>query len=421
MAQRKAITTAQAKAWTKATKAEKAAILDAVVQVTGWHRDHARKMLRRAATGQMPGPRKPREAIRRYDTHVTEALVRCWAMLDGIASKRLAAALPRLLAALERLDRLDMSVEVRDQLLAMSPATMDRHLQPYRTGLIAAKGIAHTKPGSLLKSSIPLKTWAEWNDTEPGFIEIDLVGHEGGDNNGAFHYSLNATDIATGWTETCTVKSKGERIVAAGLDQLINRFPFLILGIHSDNGSEFINHHLARYCELRQITFTRGRPSHSNDQAHIEQKNWSIVRRAVGYWRYDTAHELDLLNHLWPAWNTRNNLLMPSQKLISKTRTGAKVTKHHDTATTPADRLLRDHPDTLTTNELASLHHQIDTIDPIALGDHTALIQGNLLDLAKRRGTVQRRTKRNHVYLSRTKLNKRASSDESTTQTKRAS
>ena len=421
MAQRKAITTAQAKAWTKATKAEKAAILDAVVQVTGWHRDHARKMLRRAATGQMPGPRKPREAIRRYDTHVTEALVRCWAMLDGIASKRLAAALPRLLAALERLDRLDMSVEVRDQLLAMSPATMDRHLQPYRQGLIAANGIAHTKPGSLLKSSIPLKTWAEWNDTEPGFIEIDLVGHEGGDNNGTFHYSLNATDIATGWTETCTVRSKGERIVAAGLDQLIGRFPFLILGIHSDNGSEFINHHLARYCELRQITFTRGRPSHSNDQAHIEQKNWSIVRRAVGYWRYDTAHELDLLNHLWPAWNTRNNLLMPSQKLISKTRTGAKVTKHHDTATTPADRLLRDHPDTLTTNELASLHHQIDTIDPIALGDHTDLIQGNLLDLAKRRGTVQRRTKRNHVYLSRTKLNKRASSDESTTQTKRAS
>ena len=421
MAQRKAITTAQAKAWTKATKTEKAAILDAVVQVTGWHRDHARKMLRRAAAGDPPTPRTPREPVRRYNADVTQALVRCWAMLDGIASKRLAAALPRLLAALERLDRLDMSTQVRDQLLDMSPATMDRHLQPYRQGLIAVKGIAHTKPGSLLKSSIPLKTWAEWNDTEPGFIEIDLVGHEGGDNNGTFHYSLNATDIATGWTETCTVRSKGERIVAAGLDQLIGRFPFLILGIHSDNGSEFINHHLSRYCNLRQITFTRGRPSHSNDQAHIEQKNWSIVRRAVGYWRYDTAHELDLLNHLWPAWNTRNNLLMPSQKLISKTRTGAKVTKHHDTATTPADRLLRDHPDTLTTNELASLHHQIDTIDPIALGDHTALIQGNLLDLAKRRGTVQRRTKRNHVYLSRTKLNKRASSDESTTQTKRAS
>lgn len=420
MAQRKAITTAQAKAWPKATKTEKAAILDAVVQVTGWHRDHARKMLRRAAAGDPPTPRAPREPVRRYNAEVTDALVRCWALLDGIATKRLAPALPGLLSALERIGRLEMSPEIKQQLLAMSPATMDRHLQPYRQGLIAAKGIAHTKPGSLLKSSIPLKTWAEWNDTEPGFIEIDLVGHEGGDNNGAFHYSLNATDIATGWTETCTVKSKGERIVATGIDNLIDRFPFLVLGIHSDNGSEFINHHLARYCELRQITFTRGRPAHSNDQAHIEQKNWSIVRRAVGYWRYDTAHELDLLNHLWPAWNTRNNLLMPSQKLISKTRHGAKVTKRHDTATTPADRLLRDHPDTLTPAEHAALHHRLTTVDPIELGDQIALIQGNLLELAKRRGAIQRRAKRNHVYLSRTKIT-RASSDESTTKTKRAS
>lgn len=420
MAQRKAITVAQARAWPKATKAEKAAILDAVVQVTGWHRDHARKMLRRAAAGQTSAPRRTREPVRRYNADVTDALVRCWVLLDGIAAKRLAPALPRLLTALERVDRLGMSAEVKQQLLAMSPATMDRHLRPYRQGLIATTGIAHTKPGSLLKSSIPLKTWAEWNDTQPGFIEIDLVGHEGGDNNGAFHYSLNATDVATGWTETCTVKSKGERIVAAGLDNLIGRFPFLILGIHSDNGSEFINHHLARYCELRQLTFTRGRPSHSNDQAHIEQKNWSIVRRAIGYWRYDTARELDLLNQLWPAWNNRNNLLMPSQKLISKTRTGAKVTKKHDTAATPAERLLRDHPDALDTHERAALETRLTTVDPITLGEHIDLIQRNLLELAKRRGTVQRRAKRNHVYLSRTKIT-RASSDESTNPTKRAS
>ena len=420
MAQRKAITAAQAKSWPKATKGEKAAILDAVVQVTGWHRDHARKMLRRAAVGDLPGPRSPREPVRRYDTEVTQALVRCWALLDGITAKRLAPALPQLLAALETHDQLGMSAGVRDLLLAMSPATMDRHLKPYRTGLIS-KGIAHTKPGSLLKSSIPLKTWAEWNDTEAGFIEIDLVGHEGGDNNGAFHYSLNATDIATGWTETCTVGSKGERIVAVGLDNLITRFPFLILGIHSDNGSEFINHHLARYCALRQISFTRGRPAHSNDQAHIEQKNWSIVRRAVGYYRYDTARELNLLNQLWPAWNDRNNLLTPSMKLISKTRTGARVTKKHDRATTPAERLLRDHPSALTPQERQALQTRLDTIDPIALGEHIALTQANLLELAKRRGAVQRRAKNNHVYLSRTKLNKRASSDEATNQNKRAS
>lgn len=420
MAQRRAITTTQAKRWAKATKTEKAGILDAVVQVTGWHRDHARKMLRRAAAGQTPTPRPPRDPARRYDTEVTDALVRCWALLDGIASKRLAAALPRLLTALDHLDRLEMTIEVKEQLLTMSPATMDRHLKPYRQGLIATHGIAHTKPGSLLKSSIPLKTWAQWNDTEPGFIEIDLVGHEGGDNNGAFHYSLNATDVATGWTETCTVRSKGERIVAAGLENLIGRFPFLILGIHSDNGSEFINNHLAKLCELRHLTFTRGRPSHSNDQAHIEQKNWSIVRRAVGYFRYDTTRELDLLNQLWPAHNDRNNLLMPSQKLISKTRTGAKVTKKHDRATTPAERLLRDHPDALDTHERAALETRLVTVDPIALGEHIDLTQRNLLELAKRRGAVQRRAKRNHVYLSRTKIT-RASSDESTTQTKRAS
>lgn len=421
MAQRRAITTGQARKWGKATKTEKAEILDAVVQVTGWHRDHARKMLRKAAAGQMPAPRKKREPVYRYSAETTKALVRCWALLDGITAKRLHPALPRLLTALERTGQLNMTSQVTTELLAMSPATIDRRLQPYRDGLIATKGLAHTKPGSMLKSSIPMKTWAEWNDTEPGFIEIDLVGHEGGDNNGAFHYSLNATDIATGWSETCTVRSKGERIVTAGLDNLINRFPFLILGIHSDNGSEFINHHLARYCTLRHITFTRGRPSHSNDQAHIEQKNWSIVRRAVGYWRYDTPRELDLLNQLWPAHNDRNNLLMPSQKLVSKTRDGAKVTKKHDTATTPAERLLRDHPHTLSQTEHAALQTRLDTLNPVALSDHIALTQANLLELARRRGAVQRRAKRNHVYLSRNKLNKRASSHEATTHTKRAS
>ena len=421
MAQRKAITTAQAKAWPKATKTEKAAILDAVVRVTGWHRDHARKMLRRAATGTPPTPRTPTQRRRLYNTEVTEALVRCWVLLDGIAAKRLAPGIPELLNALERRGQLQMSTEVRNQLLSMSPATMDRHLAPYRQGLITPKGMAHTKPGSLLKSSIPLKTWAQWNDAEPGFIEIDLVGHEGGDNNGQFHFSLDATDVATGWTETCTVRSKGERIVATGLDTLIHRFPFLILGIHSDNGSEFINHHLARYCARHHITFTRGRPSRSNDQAHVEQKNWSIVRRAVGYYRYDTPRELALLNELWPAHNARNNLLMPSQKLISKTRIGAKVTKRHDTATTPAQRLLRDHPQVLDPSELTALRTRLDTVDPIELADQITMIQANLIELAKRRGQLQRRAKRNHTYLARTKLNKRASTDEATTPTKRAS
>ena len=200
----------------------------------------------------------------------------------------------------------------------MSPATIDRRLAPHRQGLVAGKGLSHTRPGSLLKTSIPLKTWAEWNDTIPGIIQIDLVGHEGGDNNGHFHYTLDATDVATGWTETITITSKGERIVASALEQLRLRFPFHIAGIHSDNGSEFINHHLLRWTTNNQISFSRGRASHSNDQAHIEQKNWSIVRRNVGYYRYDTPRELDLLNQLWPLVSIQTNLFLPQQRLISK-------------------------------------------------------------------------------------------------------
>ncbi|MFW6600326.1 integrase catalytic domain-containing protein, partial [Propionibacteriaceae bacterium Y2011] len=244
MAARRAITQAQVAKWPKATRAEKTEILDAVCQVTGWHRDHARKAIRTlvADPGAASRPRKRRAPARTYDDDVTALLVQCWSALDGPAGKRLHAVLPEVVANMARHGRLTgVDDGVVDQLLGMSAATMDRRLAPARQGLVAGKGISHTRPGSMLKSSIPLKTWAEWNDTEPGFIQIDLVGHEGGDNNGDFHYSLDATDVATGWTETITVRSKGERIVAAGLEQLWLRFPFHIAGVHSDNGSEFIN------------------------------------------------------------------------------------------------------------------------------------------------------------------------------------
>lgn len=311
-----------------------------------------------------------------------------------------------------------------DALLSMSPATIDRRLKAHRVGLIAAKGRSLTRPGSLLKASIPLKTWHEWDDTTPGFLEIDLVGHEGGDNNGEFHYTLDATDVATGWTEAITVKSKGERTVSAALTHLQVRFPFAVLGIHADNGSEFINHHLLKWCTDRQITFTRGRPAHSNDQAHVEQKNWTHVRHTVGYHRYDTARELSLLNELWPLHAQLTNLFLPQQKLLSKTRTGARVVKKYDRAATPATRLQRDHPDLLTTQDARDLTHQIHTLNPAALARRIAAVQASLTELARRRGTTARRAKTNAVYLSKTKITpppKRAPHNESTTQPKRAS
>lgn len=301
MAQRKAITQAQLAKWPKATKAEKSAILDAVCAVTGWHRDHSRKAIRTALADRAcggPTPRPPAVPRHTYSEEAVGLLQQCWVVLDGPTGKRLRPALPEVIDNLSAHGHLaGVAPAVVDQVLAMSAATIDRRLAGARTGLVA-KTISHTRPGSMLKSSIPMKTWREWDDTVPGFIQIDLVGHEGGDNNGAFFFSLDATDVATGWTETVTVRSKGERIVAAGLEELRLRFPFHVGGIHSDNGSEFINHHLARWCAARQLTFTRGRASHKNDQAHVEQKNWSVVRRAVGYFRYDTRRELDLLNQL---------------------------------------------------------------------------------------------------------------------------
>lgn len=420
LSQRRAITKAQLAKWPKATRTEKGVILDAVCQITGWHRDHARKAIRKALAEASAGPtpRREREPIHRYGPAAIEVLTTCWAALDGPCGKRLQPAIEDTLDNLARHGHLaGVDPVVIEQVRAMSAATMDRRLAPARTGLVAGKGLAHTRPGSLLKTSIPLKTWQEWDDTIPGFLQIDLVGHEGGDNNGQFHYSLDATDIATGWTETITVRSKGERIVAEALDKLRLRFPFHVAGIHSDNGSEFINHHLLRWCHTREITFSRGRAAHSNDQPHIEQKNWSVVRRSVGYHRYDTARELALLNQLWPLVSQQVNLFLPQQKLISKTRQGARVTKRYDRAATPLDRLERSFADMVDPHDrdrLQALHHDIDLI---GLKHSIADIQANLLELARRRGQVERRAKTNHVYLSKAKMGtrKRASPDESTT------
>ena len=424
LAARRQVTKAQVDRYRTGTKAEKAQVLDAVTLVTGWHRDHARKVLRRELAGGAVQPRTPRAPIYRYDPVLVEALVRCWVTLGGPSGKILHPGLPALVPVLRAHHELVVDDAQADLLLAMSPATIDRRLKPYRVGLVAGKGRSMTRPGSLLKSSIPLKTWHEWDDTTPGFIEIDLVSHDGGDNNGHFAYTLDATDIATGWTEAITVRSKGERIVSAGLQHLMIRFPFAVLGIHSDNGSEFINHHLLKWCTDRQITFTRGRPNHKNDQAHVEQKNWTEVRQSAGYYRYDTPHELDLLNQMWPIQSQLRNVFRPQQKLTSKTRRGAKVTKPYDQAATPLTRLTRDHPGLLDPHDHKALTAILTTANPAQLRRDMDLIQANLLELARRRGIIATRRKANATYLNKTKISStptRASSGESTTPATRAS
>ncbi len=415
LAVRRQITKAMIKKYRKATKVEKSAILDHLGEVNGWHRDHARKALRlaMAAPPGPPVPRRPREPVLAYGPEIIEALRKVWAVLDGPTGKRLAPAMPALVGSLRRHGELDITDQIAAQLVAMSAATIDRRLATDRAELTTRRGRSLTKPGSLLKSQIPMRTWADWDNNIPGFLEVDLVGHDGGDLNGQFCHTLTCTDIATGWTENRTVRNKAAKWVFAALVELQAQFPFRVLGIDSDNGSEFINHHLLAWCLDNQITFTRSRPNNSNDGAHVEQKNWAVARRTAGYWRYETPGEMAVLNQIWTTLSPLTNLFTPQQKLLTKTRVGAKVTKTYDTAKTPHQRLL-DHPDQLDDIDAKMLTKQIETTNPAELRRQIGDLQGDLINKVKHQN-IARRGKQNQVYLSRAK------SDESTTNRTRAS
>ena len=275
-----------------------------------------------------------------------------------------------------------------------------------------ARGRSHTKPGSLLKDSIPIRTWAEWDDAVAGFVEIDLVGHEGGNTCGEHCYTLTVTDIATGWTENRSVRNKAEKWLFEALMQIRAAFPFPIIGIDSDNGSEFINWHLLRWCEQNQITFTRSRSGNSNDGAHVEQKNWAVVRTVVGYHRYDTAAELLLLNEIWLLQSLMTNYFCPQQKLISKIRNGAKVTKKYDQATTPHRRA--DRHEVVATEDKNILADTYRDLNPAAIQRQIQALSEQLLVITTGKSgpgpkpPTQPRTRR-------------ASTDESTMQASRAS
>jgi Integrase core domain len=410
MGQRQAVTKTIATRYRRASKPEKGRILDELCATTGWHRNHARKAL--AAAGKGPRPvfvRSPRTPV--YGPDVVAGLRLCWAVLGAPTGKRLKPVMADLVPRLRRFDELVVSDEIAALLLSMSAATMDRKLAPSRAEM-RLRGRSHTKPGSLLKDQIPIRTWAEWDDAVPGFVEIDLVGHEGGNAVGDHAYTLTVTDIATGWTENRSVPNKARKWVVAALESIVVVMPFPLLGIDSDNGSEFINHHLLDWCEKRQVTFTRSRPGNSNDGAHVEQKNWAVVRTVVGYHRYDTEAELLLLNKIWLLQSLVTNYFLPQQKLIKKVRQGAKVTKTYDKPLTPHARAAA-HPG-VSTEDKTIMQDVLDGLNPAAIQRQIQALTAELLTLttskaaATQKPTVQPRSRR-------------ASVDESTNPATRAS
>jgi len=289
---------------------------------------------------------------------------------------------------LRRDGELDLTDAEAALLVRISAATIDRRLGPERFKMMS-RGRSHTKPGTLLKSQIPIRTWAEWDDAVPGFVEIDLVGHEGGNASGEHCFTLTVTDIATGWTVNRSVRNKAEKWVFEALQHVMGVFPFPIIGIDSDNGSEFINHHLFDYCKANEITFTRSRAGHSNDGAHVEQKNWTHVRELVGYLRYDTATELAKLNEIWELDRVFTNYLLPQQKLVFKQRNGAKVTKRYDTATTPHQRAVTR--DDIAKRPIMGMNAEFTRLKPAALSRNILALTGELetLALAKKPAAVK--------------------------------
>lgn len=308
---------------------------------------------------------------------------------------------------LRRLGELQIDDGTEALLLKIAPATIARRLAADRAKL-GQRGRSHTKPGTLLKDSIPMRTWAEWDDAVPGFVEIDLVGHEGGNSRGEFCFTLTITDISTGWTETRSVKNKAQKWVFAAIKEATASFPFPVLGIDSDNGSEFINWELLRWCEQEKLTFTRSRSGNKNDGAHVEQKNWHVVRQSVGYHRYDTAAELELLNRIWALQGQLGNHFGPQQKLVKKVRTGAKISKTYDLPATPYQRVLAD-TSTVRQGVKTQLSRHNKPMNPAAMQRQVQALCAELLTLT----TAKQATKPPPAI--------RAKSNDSTNQPRRAS
>ena len=343
-----------------ATRIEKKKILDEFIKVTGFHRKHAiRALKRRIGNSAEPAPR-----ARIYDEAAVTALTILWEAADRICGKRLKEAIPTLVDAMERHGHLQLEPEVGRRLLAMSAATMDRLLKPARdTGKHARRrsGINNTP----LRKSVAVRTFSDWNDPPPGFFEMDMVAHCGNSVAGSHAHSLVLTDIASGWTEGAAMVVREQTLITVTVEEVRLKLPFPMLGLDVDNDSAFINETVVDYCKDRKLELTRSRAYKKNDQAWIEQKNGSVVRRMAGYGRLEGVAATTALGELHDVVRLYVNFFQPSFKLKSRIREGAKVTKKYYLPATPYERLLAD--DRVTNACKEQLRQTFCTLDPVQL------------------------------------------------------
>jgi hypothetical protein len=343
-----------------ASRREKAVVLDEFCKTTGHHRKSAVRLLRHPPPPKRTGKGRPRE----YGPEVVVALKSVWEVSDHLCSTRLAPFLEELVKALERQNEVQLRPETRAQLLQMSPSTMDRLLKPYRLLGLRRPYTTRRSP-TALSSRIPIRTFGEWADVKVGSVQLDLVAHCGESTEGFYITTLVAVDVATSWSEFEPVWGKGQERVGTGVHKIRQRLPFRLEEIHTDNGGEFINDILYPWCQKESIRFTRGRAYKKNDQAYVEQKNWSVPRRLIGYHRYRSKAAYEQLQRLYEDVRLYVNFFQPVSKLVRKDRVGAKVRKRYDQAQTPYQRLLASQ--TLDEAHRESLAKQYARLNPAGL------------------------------------------------------
>jgi hypothetical protein len=385
----------------RADKKEKGRILTDVLELTEYNRKYVITILNgycrvlytviNGKRVEIRAQKKKQKRKRRkiYNAEVFDVLKRLWYIFDCICGKRLVYMIRAMLVSLIQRKEIICSKIVREKLLAISASQADRVLAQERKAM-QIRGISHTRSRTMVKYQIPIRRSGEWQEaSRPGYLAMDLVGHEGGNARGDFAFTLNMTDINTGWTEPFAIKNKAQKWTFEAIKQVQARLPFKVAGLHSDSGSEFINAILYRYCKSEHIHFTRSRPNRKNDNAHVEQKNNTIVRRFVGYHRYDTDEEVTVMNLLYERLRLYVNFFMPSAKLKSKERLGSRIIKKYEPYRTPCERLIDS--GILSERIKADLEKTKKSLNPAKLMREISRLQEQLMRMQHQKARVIKR------------------------------